>query len=205
MSSLRARGQLAPAAVANYPQGELDLLPVGEDPLVEAAHGVECLPVERGGGADGARWIRSAAQDRQRLAVQVVEGEQGVVQQYPRRLDQVRVLSIAKHPSGHRDPAPRVDRRRELLDEGWIAYDVVVDHDQDVALRSCRPRVDGAREPEVALEAEPLDSEMALAGALDRAVGTAVVDDDHLVGDRLLRERVEQQAQTVARQARDDD
>ena len=202
----RIGGQRAAPAAAAHPQDQVDVLPVGEQPLVEAARVEERRAVEgRGGGRRPDRIGDLAGEHRQRLAVQVVEDQERAVELHAGAVDQRAVAPVAHHPRRHRDPGPGVDPRAEPLDEARIADAVVVEQDEDLAVGALGAEVHRAGEAGVVVEAQHVGARQPLGGGRDRVALRAVVDDDRLVRDGLRGERLEHPPEPLPGHGRDDD
>ena len=175
-----------------HPQREVDVLPVREQPLVEAAD------VEEGRAVVGSRLRRG--RDRvggrgegfDRHAVQVVVDEQRPVELHAGAVDQLRMTPVAQNARGHDDTGAGIERLDQSLDELRVADAVVVEQDQRLGRCPASADVHRHREAGVAVEPDDLGEVVAPAGRADRPAGRGVVDHDRLVRDRLPCKRVEQ-------------
>ena len=181
-----------------HPQREVDVLPVGEQPLVEAAD------VEEGRAVVGSRLRRGRdrvgcrGEGLDRYAVQVVVDEQRPVELHAGAVDQLRMAPVAENARGHDDPGAGIERFDQSLDEVRVADAVVVEEDQRLARCPAGADVHRDREAGVAIEPDDLGEVVAPAGRPHRPAGRGVVDHDRLVRDRLLRQRVEQAVEPSA-------
>ena len=110
----RVGGEPATPPRATQPQHQVHVLPVGEQPLVEAARVQERIAGEGRGGSRGAERVGGGpVEDRNRLAVQVVEDEQRPVQLHAGGVDQTRGdgSRASRPPPSPHPPRDRARRR----------------------------------------------------------------------------------------------
>ncbi len=196
------------ATPAREPEAEreVDVLPVGEKPLVEAAELHECVRAVGGRAAARAHRLGRLRQLLQRTIPEHVPRPQRGVELDPGGVDEPRRRPLQQDAGDHADP-PVGERLEQALDELGLADDVVVDqHDHVGARRFLGAAIDRAPEADVVGVANDGDAWEAGRKHLGGAVGRRVVDDDDFHGHRLgldARERLREQTASVPR--RDDD
>ena len=163
------------ASAGRQPEGQVEILVVEEDPLVEAADRVEgALSVE--GGAPGrAERVGRPGQGLERFAMQMVKPHQGRVGDDAGGVNEARVAFLDKHPGDGVDPFAELGEER--FDEGRLGLGVVVEKDQRVAWVSLDSSVQRPTEAEIFAEAHQGHLREALGDQLVGAVARAVVDD----------------------------
>jgi glycosyltransferase involved in cell wall biosynthesis len=199
------REDAAPTGCAK-PQREVDVLPVGEERVVEAAELGEGREAVRGCSAAGPDGVAGRREVGYRTVPEVVPRAERRVELDARGVDQAGRRSLEQN-SRHHPHRVVGEGREEPGDEVRRTDDVVVDQDDDVGVaRFLHASVDGPSEAEVLGVVDDRCMREARGQHLPGAIGRRVIDNDNSSTDRLRLQARESLLEPVARvQRRDDD
>ncbi len=201
----RGGGAHAGPAGETQSKGEVDVLPVGEERIVEAADLSEGVgPVGSRSTARADRSVRSG-ELLHRPVPEGVPRPECSVELDPGRVDEVRAVVLQQH-SRHHVHARIGERSEQRLEKRRWTEHVVVQEDDHVRRHLLDAAVHGPAEPEIRPERHDTNAREPLAQPVCGPVARCVVDDHGVVLDGLSLEVLERLGEEGARvQRRDDD
>jgi hypothetical protein len=186
----RHRARLPAAAPPGelQPQPEVDVLQIGAEALVEAAHRPDGgAPVQRSARAGGEHLTRRVVAARVALEAPALLAHAVPPQDVAGVVEHVRVREVEHLRRDRRGLRRGRERGDGALEPARIEQDVGVDQRDRLGADRRDPRVGGAGEPAVDRAGHHAHARIALRQQRQRPVRRAVVDDDHLGGRQRLR------------------
>ena len=185
MNGHRTGGKTAPVACHSHSEGQVEVLVIEKDALVESPDLFKRIAVKQRGTAGGTQRIQRGIKPFDWFAGQIVPGGQGSVAADSGRIDQAGIACLQKDSSNHCGTA-LILSFEEPFDEAIGRYCVIVQKDDWTLAVEHHGTVQGRSEAKVlTAEGDPLHSWKVPGQHFGAARSLTVVSDYYLHLDRL--------------------